>query len=389
MKKIFIVLFFLLVPAIIFSGESDYKIGPLLHNKINIPQQEKAKQQFSLQEQTIDSQEPSKELSKVIVVMDRDHLSELPQSLVDELETKVKELGGYIGNHAFNRIQVWISVEKIKELAEWKQIKIIKTSTPAGTNEIISEGANMNGVDTWNNSGYSGKGVKIGVLDGGFSGYSDLIGSELPINTEAIYTGSISDFYSDVHGTACAEIIHDIAPEVDLYLVNAADIDVDYVSAVNWLQSKNVNIISSSYGLNIRAVCYYIHNLLSSSYYNQAYWGTQIVELAEIQESINFKVNQTVSKGITWVQSAGNSAQCRWKGAFYDPDGDGYHNFSGSDELNKISFCSYGAPFYILMSWTAENDFIITDVYDLYIYNDFGSSYASSINNQNVDNIGF
>jgi hypothetical protein len=392
MKKTLFIIFLCIIPVIVFSGEANYKIGPLLHKKIAPSQAEQKTMllhQYDSSEPTVEDE--SEDFIKIIVVMDRHHLSDLPQSIIDELETKVTELGGYIGDHAFNRVQVFMPVGKIKELAEWEEIRLIKLpTTPEATGgNVRSEGLTIGNINNWKSNGITGGGVKIGVLDLGFDGYSSLIGSELPINTTAIYTGSISDFNQMEHGTACAEIIHDVAPDADLYLVNAADMDVSYHNAVDWLSEQNVDIISSSMGLNLRTICYHIYNLLSSSYYSQAYATLQLNQLFETEELINFKVNQTVSGGTTWVQSAGNSAQARWKGMFYDLDGDGWHNFQGGDELNTISFHSYGQPFYITLAWAIENDFITMDDYDLYIYNDVtGDIVAQSTKTQSQNMVG-
>lgn len=394
MKKILCVIFCCIIPAIVFSTEADEKIGPLLHEKINSSQ----KQQNTMGLQQADPYEQSMDdpdfgaLIKVIVVMDRHHLSDLSQSLIGRLETKVKELGGYVGDHAFNRVQVFLPPESIKDLAPWGEIKIIKLPvTPeASGNTVRSEGLSIGNINNWHSNGITGENVRMGVLDVGFSGYGSLVGSELPVNTTAVYTGAQADFYSTGHGTACAEIIHDVAPDADLYLVNVADLDVDYISAVNWLEQKNVDIISSSMGLNLRTFCYYIHHLLYSSHFNQGYASTQLEELSEIQETISFKVNQTVSGGITWVQAAGNSAQSRWTGYFHDSDKNGFHNFAGNDVFNEITFLHYGEPIYIVLAWAKENDFVTTDDYDLYIYNEStGRVVSQSFLDQRDTNLGF
>ena len=41
------------------------------------------------------------------------------------------------------------------------------------------------GADKWQAAGYTGQGIKIGILDQGFDGYRDLLGRELPFNVTA------------------------------------------------------------------------------------------------------------------------------------------------------------------------------------------------------------
>ncbi|MDZ7664877.1 MAG: DUF4214 domain-containing protein [Desulfotignum sp.] len=388
MKKTLIILFICIIPVIVFSGEADYKIGPLLHEKIAPSQTEQKTMLF----QQHDSSEPSAEgesedFIKIIVVMDRHHLSDLPQSIIDELETKVTEFGGYIGDHAFNRVQVFMPVEKIKELAEWKEIRRIKLPTPPGRmgGDVRSEGLIIGNINNWHDNGLTGNGVRIGVLDGGFSGYGELIGYELPQNTTAVYTGSRSDFNSTQHGTACAEIIHDVAPDAGLYLVNAGDMDVDYTSAVNWLKEQHIDIISSSYGLNLLYTCKLMYELLNSSYFNLDYWSFQAEELSRLKEQINLTVTHAVNSGVTWSQAANNNARQRWEGVFNDTDDDDAHNFSNGSNYNELvlpSYFQYGKEVYVVMLWGDDTDFITDDDYDVKIVNEYGHTVASSFMDQ-------
>jgi len=96
--------------------------------------------------------------------------------------------------------------------------------------------------------GFDGSGIKIGVIDGGFAGYNRLQSlNELPANIETWWAPSIGNEGTSAHGAACAEIVHDIAPAASLYFANF-NTDVEFSDAVDWLISKNVDIISSSMG---------------------------------------------------------------------------------------------------------------------------------------------
>jgi subtilisin family serine protease len=388
MKKTLFIIFICIMPVIVFSGEVNYKIGPLLHEKIAPSQTEQKTMLFQQQDPSEPSVEgESEDFIKIIVVMDRHHLSDLPQSIIDELETRVTELGGCIGDHAFNRVQVFMPVGKIKELAEWEEIKLIKLPTPPGKmgGSVRSEGLNIGNINNWHENGFTGNGVRVGVLDSGFNGYANLIGSDLPQNTIAVYTGSISDFNQTEHGTACAEIIHDVAPSAALYLVNAGDMDVDYVSAVNWLKQQNVDIISSSMGLNLLILCRIIHGLLNSPYYSLNYWISQSEHISRLEDQINYTVSQTVSSGVTWSQAANNNGRQRWKGVFNDTDYDGAHNFSNGSNYNELvlpSYFQYGEDVYVVMVWGGDTDGITYDDYDLKIVNEYGYTVVSSMKDQ-------
>ena len=127
MKKLLVILLVCTIPLIGVASEVNNKIGPLLHERIvpSHPEQETMDfHQFDSSQQSSGtaSEQPgetpaSEDIIKIIVVMDRHHLSDLSLALVGELEARVTGLGGFIGNHAFNRVQVFLPAEKIKELA--------------------------------------------------------------------------------------------------------------------------------------------------------------------------------------------------------------------------------------------------------------------------------
>ena len=127
----------------------------------------------------------------------------------------------------------------------------------------MREGGAVMGADQWHTQGLTGKGVKVGVIDMGFKDYSMLLGTELPASVTTKVAGSYSEFSMDEHGAACAEIVHDTAPDAELFLANAGDWDVDFHNAVEWLASQEVDVISSSIGIN--------YNLISGLFSNNRF----------------------------------------------------------------------------------------------------------------------
>lgn len=164
--------------------------------------------------------------------------------------------------------------------------------------------------DAWHTVGYTGHGLKIGIIDGGFAGYQALLGRELPsvITVETFVDGeTIADVNgTTAHGTACAEIVHDVAPGAALYLAKIAT-NVDLAEAVAWLRDAHgVDIISTSLGW---------YNLTP---------GDGTGELATL-------VDAARAAGALWVTAAGNARLEHWGGAFTDTDGDGFHEFAGQN----------------------------------------------------------
>jgi subtilisin family serine protease len=175
-----------------------------------------------------------------------------------------------------------------------------------------SEGVNLILSDEWKAAGYTGAGTKIAVIDGGFKNYSSLLGKDLPDSLTTKFYGSEEDFYGTEHGTACGEIIYDMAPDAQLFFTQPRT-EVELGDAVNWCISQGVQVISYSMG-----------------------WSINCGPL-DGTGPVNDIVNQAVNHGITWVNAAGNEAQAHWGGDFYDSDGDGFANFSGTDETNNLS----------------------------------------------------
>ncbi len=225
---------------------------------------------------------------------------------------------------------------------------------------VTSQGVALHGADAWHAAGYTGAGVKVGIIDGGFAGFSALMGSELPANVIARCYTAIRVFSSNRadcevgnnnHGTVVAETLLDIAPDVTLYISNPPTI-LDLKSAVDWMVSQDVDVINHSVSWlwdgpgNGTSPSRYINSPLKS-------------------------VNATVNGGAMWTNSAGNNARRTWYGQYVDSDSDGWLDFAGIDELNKLEMAQ-GTGINIQLRW--EDSWINADTdLDLYLYRDLGS----------------
>ncbi|NIA19864.1 MAG: S8 family serine peptidase [Xanthomonadaceae bacterium] len=354
------------------------KIGPLLKKEISQKQQNQLLKNHGVNE----SQKPASNeiLTKVIVVMDANYLEPLAADLLRALQKKVEVLGGRLGRHAFNNVQVWIPCGKIQELALWPRIKFIKKPTKPKTNDAMGDSLWTLGAGDWQAGGVSGNGLKVGIIDAGFSGYDALLGSALPAQVVTKHYGS--SFFSSKHGTACAEIVHAVAPEAALFLVNVDDIEVDFVNGVNWLQSQGVNVISSSIGLNLKIYCQQVYEKLKKLRGDNASTADAsyiIGLLDQAKQQWNAAISAAVARGVVWSQAAGNDARKQWSGPFVDRDQDGLLNFSSLDNRNKIDVSGYvDEDVYVLLRWAgaAGN------------YNDYDLSIIDQ-NGEPVDQSGF
>jgi subtilisin family serine protease len=220
----------------------------------------------------------------------------------------------------------------------------------------VSEGSDVALVGEWQWAGLTGRGVKVGVLDLGFLGYANRMAEgELPadvITRSFVSDGSELAFWGQPatpHGTACAEVIHDVAPDAQLYLVNFGD-EAGWEAAVDWLLAQGVDVISFSGGWPLGGP------------------GDGTGILAD-------KVSAIRDAGVLWVNAAGNAAQQHWMGGWRDddPDGsDGWHNFGPTDGTNTITVTDE-LEIILGLRWDDPWDASAND-YDLFLFRDNGGS---------------
>ena len=359
------------------------KLGPLLTNAIQRASGSQVPGTMSAGGDD-SGESTSAELQKTIVVMDADAFESLPPDLLASLQEKVESLGGRVGEHAFNNVQVWLPLYAVEALARWEAVKNIKLPFAPKTMQTVSEGVSVIHADRFPSSGPDGTGVKVGVVDVGFYGYSDLLGLELPPKVQT-KVASASEFLSTRHGAACAEILHDVAPGAAMYLANAGDVEVDFPNAVSWLKNNGVSVVSSSIGLNLFFRLVYIHEILNSAGTFEAnYFESQMEIFNQIVDQYNFTVSEAVSDGMVWSQAAGNDGRKKWSGMFADTDGDGFLNFSADENYNEIdvSLAGFGDEMYVALMWGEGESHRTTDDFDLYVLNSSGSVSCSSIFDQ-------
>ncbi len=298
-----------------------------------------------------------------VIEMDTDPSVNLSEELQVQIRERIEAFGGVWELVYRNQIQVWLPLEALEDVASWPNVTLIRepikflpsdglknlTIPDSGSEEdhlrtnqaveVVSQGVSITGAAAWHSSGFNGSGVKVAVIDGGFEGYSALLGAELP-STVQIYTqGNTTKFNSGEHGTACAEIIHDVAPGAALYLVRS-ETNVEWGAAVDWCKARGVKVISCSMGMHVGP-----HD------------GTGMA---------NDIVNDAIDHGITLIVAAGNDAQSHWSGNFLDNDGNKIHDFTPADEVNAIIGSNLGNPIGVYMTWNDPWGYSSND-YDLLI----------------------
>ena len=276
-----------------------------------------------------------------------------PNKIVTVME-KIKSLGCQIESSYKGLIQVLAPISSLDAISSLEDVNYIRRPYLFKPG-IISEGVSVVGADIWQGYGYNGQGTKVAIVDLGFQGYEDLLGTELPDSVVARSFRADGDITGggEVHGTACAEIVHDIAPSTQLYLINFST-DVELGNAVDYLIDEGVDIVSHSIG-----------------WFNTGPGdGTGII--CQI-------VDEAKEAGILWVNAAGNSATMHWEGSFVDILEDDWHEFEpGISEGNPI-FTLEGFPIVVTLRW---DDWWQSDQdYDLYLFDYSGENVLASSTN--------
>ncbi len=235
----------------------------------------------------------------------------------------------------------------------------IKINPKAPAYQLALESLPVINATAWQEAGFTGQGMRVGILDFGFDKYKSELGNELPdasmITARSFITGVEIDQSGIEHGTAVAEIIHAIAPDAELVFAAYAT-DAEFFEAVDWLVSQNVQIINHSGG---------------------GAYGPRNGTGDDVQT-----IDWVVSNNILWVNSSGNSGSRHWRGKFTDTNGDGVHEFFNDGTIG-LGF----APFYntgILVQWddwgTRDQDL------DIFVVDENGDTVFASRNIQDGTN---
>jgi len=270
-----------------------------------------------------------------------------PGTIIDE--TTLRTYGAEIIKNADNVWKARVPINMIETIADNVEvISFIKLPDRARPSAIESEGVGLAGASAYHSAGYKGSGVKVAVIDD-FAGLSSAISAgELPntvVKIDCTGKSCIStDFSSETndHGTAVAEIVHDMAPKAELHLIRADD-RIDLWDAKEYCIANGIQIINFS-------ATFYNHNFYDGKCYNSNSICT---------------ANDAYDNGILWVNSMGNEAEKHYGGTFTDPDGNGFHHVSAEDD--DINIKAYkGETIDVYLTWNA---WPTTDQdYDLYLY---------------------
>ena len=266
---------------------------------------------------------------------------------VSDVAAFLEDNGGDPRNVGEDYIEAYVPVGLLGLLSEQPGVTRVWEIIPPepAFGNVTSQAVGLHQAESWQSAGFRGRGVKVGVIDVGFTGYPSLMGVELPANVVVrcytdvgVFTGNIADCEAEEeppastpaqcqdyvaglyeggepHGTAVAEAVIDIAPDATLYVANPQTW-ADLQETAAWMADRGVTVINHSVG-------WIIHGPGD---------GTSSISSSPLNT-----VDQAVARGVTWANAAGNAAEDTWFGGYSDPDGDGRISFNiSNDEINPL-----------------------------------------------------
>jgi subtilisin family serine protease len=278
------------------------------------------------------------------------------------LSDRIKSYGARILNKRGNLTAIEMPVDSIEEMiTDIEEIKHARLPLQFFRQGDITQGVDLTGAASFHNAGFTGSGIKVAVIDSGFKDLDKAqLSGDLPYDIRTFDftdTGIATEY---LHGTACAEILHDMAPQAELHLLKVSD-EIDIYHALDYCIDEDIDIISLSV----------------STFGSGPGNGT-----GDLDEAFD----EARANGILVVASAGNYATYRingnsygmhWEGPFCDSNGDNVHEFvpdnsesyynaiaafpswddEGNSETNEVT---------ILMRWNDWPDASID--YDMYLF---------------------
>ena len=247
-----------------------------------------------------------------------------PEADVEGLRAQVVALGGSVEERAGSLVRVSLPPLALRAVSRHPAVRRMREPYYPSKKDVVSEGAAvMHAPEYRSRTGADGTGVAVAILDSTFAGAQALVGSELPAGTIATdFVSSRLAQYSEPHGTACAEIVHDVAPGATLVLAGFED-EVGWAAEIDRLVAAGVRIISHSIGFDN------LFPLDGNNFFTQ-------------------KVDQVAASNVLFVTAAGNEAEKYYQGTWRDLNGNRLMEFGANDAL-AVGVSSTGTS--VVLRW--------------------------------------
>lgn len=280
----------------------------------------------------------------------------------------VAAAGGTVTIASTGVVQARVPADRLVALATATGVTQVRPPAVAHTEAVTSEGVAASSADVWQGAQSAGAGVKIGIIDAGYATLAAAqAAGEIPNDVTTFHNchdpNTGADLFDQTsHGTAVAEIVHDMAPAATLFLACIND-SLEFGQAEALLRQQGVKVINTS--------------LTFSGISRGDGTGDESTPAGVVKRSRQ--------AGILWSVSAGNQALVHFGGTVRDVTGapgnkpDGFVELTGTDQNQGFAVAPGGAAF-ISLQWDAwpttrhDLDLIVTDA--------AGNVVARSINDQ-------
>jgi hypothetical protein len=237
-------------------------------------------------------------------------------------------MGGTISARFGRVFDAWVPIKGLSALDKVEGVAMIHQPIPpmhlekmsdmnqfTKAGSYITQGFNASNADDWYAVGFRGSGVNVALVDFFKDAATAISNGELPDPTYCFPTCASLDT-SSRHGTACAEIVHDLAPNANITL-SSAGTATEMAQLIVDLAANGHDIISAS----------------------MAFLDVNPGDGTGIMANAIWTAKNTY--GTLYVGSAGNNANYHWDGYFTDVYTNNYHEFFEDWELNLLD-SAYG-----------------------------------------------
>jgi Subtilase family len=229
---------------------------------------------------------------------------------VGRLASDVRAAGGRVVASSADSVTAEVPAATLGTLAQAPGVSLIAPPVRAYVDDTISQGVGASNATAWHTAGDGGVNVKVAIVDIGFANLATERSSANDLaDAQITYVDNPSDPNNQnhcvddngaAHGTAVAEIVHQLAPSAQLYLYCIDDSN-GFQQSGSQLKAAGVKIVNSSL----------------------SFPGDSRGDGTGSASSTAATVRTARQQGILWIESAGNEGQDHWGGTAADADGDG------------------------------------------------------------------
>lgn len=246
------------------------------------------------------------------------------------------EVQGTYTQHDARYVEGRLPLTAVRRLSRDPQVRAVRVTSPRGNPSPVlavttAPDVSSVGASALHESGATGEGVTVGVIDRGFRPSDPSIAAN--VGAYRTFDGVDGEW---THGTAVASIVADTAPNATLHLaaIGPSTTTAEYGAAVEWLRASGADVIVDT----------------------GSYFGVR-----SDSQSIE-RVASAAAGEVVFVTSAGNYARRHWAGT-HDPNAtdDRWIRF-GDSQGNALGDGRIAGRVSVHLSWNGSAD------YDLFVF---------------------